>query len=337
MSKNHILDFNKLEKITFREKRKIKRMESSLPRKILKRAKNSLFLVYNLIIGVGNMNFGNNLKNFRKNNKLSQEELAFKLGVTRQSVSKWEVGTAYPEMTNIIALCTLFNCKITDLINDTIGDYKNFNDEIKDEVVKFNNKEQKNIKIVSKAIYSLSRLIILFLIVPTFLLSIFSLVYPFISSNIKISNKNVTIYNKEYKINAIITMNNLGGFNMENKNQISSCCIETNLMFVTINSILQILFLYYLVKLFKNIYDKKIPFSLDNEKIINKIVFILLGEKVLNIIFMLIASLFLKIDNVFEFNIKDIVEILIIISILYFFKYGRLIQKDSKAVIYSEN
>ena len=43
------------------------------------------------------MNFGENLRLLRKNSKMSQEVLAEKLGVSRQSVSKWEVGSAYPE------------------------------------------------------------------------------------------------------------------------------------------------------------------------------------------------------------------------------------------------
>lgn len=281
------------------------------------------------------MNFGVNLKTFRINNKLSQEELAFKLGVTRQSVSKWEVGTAYPEMTNIVALCTLFNCKITDLINDTIIDYEKFNDDVKEEVVKFNNKEQKNIKLVSKAIQIISKLIIFILIIPTVFLTLLSIVYPIISSNVKLNEENIIVYNKEYNINPIDTINNLGGFSIENINELNSSFIEMNLLYISINSILQILFLYYLSKLFKNIYNKNIPLSLENEKIINKIAFVLLSEKVISIIIMIISSLIFRIQDSFEFNLKDIVEVLIIISILYFFKYGRLIQKDSKAVIYS--
>ena len=38
------------------------------------------------------MKFGDNLKNLRKLKKLSQEDLAIKVGVSRQSVSKWETG-----------------------------------------------------------------------------------------------------------------------------------------------------------------------------------------------------------------------------------------------------
>ena len=43
-----------------------------------------------------------NLKRIRKDNNLSQEQLAEKLGVSRQSVSKWENGEAYPEMDKVL-------------------------------------------------------------------------------------------------------------------------------------------------------------------------------------------------------------------------------------------
>ncbi len=41
------------------------------------------------------MKFGENLYNLRKSNKMSQEKLAEKVNVTRQSVSKWETGKGY--------------------------------------------------------------------------------------------------------------------------------------------------------------------------------------------------------------------------------------------------
>ena len=56
------------------------------------------------------MNFGENLKKIRKSKGLSQEELADRVKVSRQSVSKWETGEAYPEMNNILQLCKIFNC-----------------------------------------------------------------------------------------------------------------------------------------------------------------------------------------------------------------------------------
>ena len=58
------------------------------------------------------MKFGDNLRNLRKAKKMSQEKLAERVGVSRQSVSKWETGEAYPEMNNILVLCEIFHCNI---------------------------------------------------------------------------------------------------------------------------------------------------------------------------------------------------------------------------------
>jgi len=71
-----------------------------------------------------NNNFSENLKKIRKDNNLSQEQLAEKLGVSRQAISKWESGIAYPEMDKIIALCTKFNLNIDDLLHKDIREVK---------------------------------------------------------------------------------------------------------------------------------------------------------------------------------------------------------------------
>ncbi len=66
------------------------------------------------------MNLADNIKRIRKDNNLSQEQLAEKLGVSRQSVSKWESGTSYPEMDKVLQICQLFNLNINELINENI-------------------------------------------------------------------------------------------------------------------------------------------------------------------------------------------------------------------------
>ena len=71
------------------------------------------------------MNLSDNLKRIRKENNLSQEQLADKLGVSRQSVSKWESGQAYPEMDKVLQLCQLFNLNIDELLNQNIKDVNN--------------------------------------------------------------------------------------------------------------------------------------------------------------------------------------------------------------------
>lgn len=68
------------------------------------------------------MKFGDKLIELRKKSSYSQEELAEKLGVSRQSVSKWESNNTYPETDKIIQIANLFDCSMDDLINDKITD-----------------------------------------------------------------------------------------------------------------------------------------------------------------------------------------------------------------------
>ncbi|MBR4830509.1 MAG: helix-turn-helix domain-containing protein [Bacilli bacterium] len=71
-----------------------------------------------------NNQFSENLKKIRKEQNLSQEELADKLGVSRQAISKWESGQAYPEMDKIITICNMFNVNIDDLLHNDIKEVK---------------------------------------------------------------------------------------------------------------------------------------------------------------------------------------------------------------------
>lgn len=66
------------------------------------------------------MKLPDNLKRIRKDNNLSQEQLAEKLGVSRQAVSKWESGQSYPEMDKVLTICKLFNYNIDELMNENV-------------------------------------------------------------------------------------------------------------------------------------------------------------------------------------------------------------------------
>ena len=98
------------------------------------------------------MNFGQNLRNLRKSKNISQEELAEKVKVTRQSVSKWETGEAYPEMNNILELCKIFHCHINDLVNDNILDIDSLDEDVKMSAVKFKKEKQNQMKGISKVL-----------------------------------------------------------------------------------------------------------------------------------------------------------------------------------------
>ena len=64
------------------------------------------------------MNFSEKLKTLRKQKNLSQEELAEKIHVSRQAITKWESGMGLPDIGNIIAISLLFNESLDPLLNE---------------------------------------------------------------------------------------------------------------------------------------------------------------------------------------------------------------------------
>jgi len=64
------------------------------------------------------MSFGENLQTIRKKNQLSQESLAEMLGVSRQAVSKWELGEGYPEVEKLLLLSKKLNISLDSLLEN---------------------------------------------------------------------------------------------------------------------------------------------------------------------------------------------------------------------------
>ena len=64
------------------------------------------------------MKFQEKLISLRKDNGLTQEQLAEKLNVSRQAVSRWEAGDSAPDMYNLSAICKYFGVSSDYLIND---------------------------------------------------------------------------------------------------------------------------------------------------------------------------------------------------------------------------
>ena len=67
------------------------------------------------------MSFSENLRKLRKDNNLSQEELAEMIGVSRQSVSKWELGIGYPEVEILLILANKLNVSLDELMSIEIN------------------------------------------------------------------------------------------------------------------------------------------------------------------------------------------------------------------------
>lgn len=61
-----------------------------------------------------------NIRAFRKSKGLSQEELAIKLNVVRQTVSKWEQGLSVPDADMLISLSEAFETPVSTLLGETV-------------------------------------------------------------------------------------------------------------------------------------------------------------------------------------------------------------------------
>ena len=86
-----------------------------------------------------NIEIANRLLEYRKKSGLSQEELAEKLNISRQSVSKWERAESSPDTDNLIELAKIYNVTLDDLLNVD----KPMSEEIKEQDELKDNKEEK--------------------------------------------------------------------------------------------------------------------------------------------------------------------------------------------------
>ena len=62
------------------------------------------------------LTIGENIRNFRKKNDLTQEAFAERLGVTYQSVSRWENGTTYPDLELLPAIAEALSVTFDELL-----------------------------------------------------------------------------------------------------------------------------------------------------------------------------------------------------------------------------
>lgn len=85
------------------------------------------------------MNFNEKLYMLRKSKGMSQEEMAEKLNVSRQAISKWENGEAFPEASKIVHISKLFGVTTDYLLDSDIEEYAPF-------------KEAKNVDVIDKII-----------------------------------------------------------------------------------------------------------------------------------------------------------------------------------------
>jgi len=297
------------------------------------------------------MKFGDNLKKIRKRNKMSQEELAEVINVSRQSVSKWESGGAYPSINNLMELCKIFNCKLNDLVHKDMSDLTSLDEDIVMKVVKFNDKKQNRVKNLSNVISMVGKIgsIVLMVVIPFLIIAM--LLLPYIINNVEIIDDNISFKSDNIKliddlnvsINDVIVMG-IDGISLRDVKDIFInntkgeiiFYVEGGLFFVIVNLIIMIIILKYVEKLFNNIKNNSTPFILDNVNLIKRISYLMIALIMINPISEVLFNNLININNVdIGIDFISVLEILIIFSMSYVFEYGYEIQKDSKGKMYS--
>lgn len=77
------------------------------------------------------MSLGSNIQYLRKLNKLTQEQFAEKMNITRQTVSRWEADEVIPELSKLVEICSAFSCKLDELVRENMSSKNEIYSEVK--------------------------------------------------------------------------------------------------------------------------------------------------------------------------------------------------------------
>ena len=304
------------------------------------------------------MKFGENLKRVRKMRKISQENLAERLGVSRQSVSKWETGENYPSMTNIMCLCTIFKCNINELVHENLDDINSFDEEVKMSVVKFKEEKQKKVKTLSKIIEVVSKIGEICCYVGIALVGLLMIAMPVVLSNVEVKDNEIifakeSVFKLEEKNGKLIikvgeaiiadesdpvTVAQIKDALEKNKDHklLNIGYMEVCLASVIATMVIAAFFLRHLQKLAKNINQGDTPFTLENVEHIKKMAYFMIALIIVPAISSgLVEGLFRSEVNV-DISAFNVMEILFMFVLAYIFEYGYEIQLDSKGKMYGQ-
>lgn len=143
------------------------------------------------VLGNDNMEIGKKITDLRKNNKLSQEDLAEKLGVTRQTISKWELGQTYSSIKQAKELSKIFNISLDELVNN----------DIKNLLVEKTSNTEKLAGIIINILKVIGILFVIFIVINLVLIVIFNISRKsIIVSNVDSVKLNCRIDNNDYLI-----------------------------------------------------------------------------------------------------------------------------------------
>lgn len=137
----------------------------------------------------------------RKEQKLTQEQLAEKLNITYKAVSKWECGKGLPDASIMMDLCTILEITVNDLLSGEKVDKEEYVDKADENLIKIKSQEekfQKELKTIQNLFVALS------IILGSIALIIFSI--HLYMNYMNIENYNGELFNMLLPIDIIVTL-----------------------------------------------------------------------------------------------------------------------------------
>lgn len=163
------------------------------------------------------MELGNKILELRKKHNITQEELAEKIGVTRQTISKWELGETHPDINQAKKLSMIFNISLDELVN---------NDTENIIIEKISNTEKLS-GLVLKILKIIGVLFIIFLIIDVISLIMFIALKDVETLKVEEIEMSCSLNNSDY----IINVGSDGYFNCSNcskelQKELKNNCID---------------------------------------------------------------------------------------------------------------
>jgi len=140
------------------------------------------------------MNLGDKLLKLRKNAKLSQENVAEKLGVTRQTVSNWELNQTTPDLEQAKELSKLYKISLDELVENEV------NIMAKEKVNAKTSNVEKLSGLIIKIIKGIGILVLIYIIIVIIAIIYLTITKEANQSNIKSASLACSIENNKYTI-----------------------------------------------------------------------------------------------------------------------------------------
>ena len=310
------------------------------------------------------MEFKSSLKKFRVDNKLTQDELGKKVGLSGKVISKWESGYSMPDIDNIKKLCEIFDCEYADLIGPEKKKRRKKKAESKEENIPLEDNNRLNIynpglrslKKISKVLYVFTKIyrVLIFIVIALIVTGMFFV--PSMVSSVRVNTNTISFYDfKGDKVS--ITGEDIllkGDYILKYKDKVINkninfdiikevadifdnvpreeiiVQIEVFLVMIVISLIVSNLAFYNLEKFFKNILDNDLVFISDNVGRLSMATCLFVGVLFCDLGISFLLNSFMSIDLYSNIGMSRIIRLFFMVLMVYVFKYGYELNKKKE-------